>query len=133
MSNSSTSQEALKAAVDAIEQCMRALRVATDENEKARLDQQCRTLLAQAEHIKTSEASTDQCSDQLVLGQELRSSTIRPKLREPLSGRELSTREQIILLDGSKLNGFVFPPWKNPPDPHEFELRDGQDRFLYVG
>ena len=54
------------------------------------------------------------------------------KLREPISHRTLSTREQIILLEGSKLHGFVFPPWKSPPEAGEFQLKSEDPLFVYV-
>ena len=49
-----------------------------------------------------------------------------------LTTRSPSTREQIILLESSKLHGCRFPPWKTPPINAEFELRDGEALFLYV-
>ncbi|KAL8722395.1 MAG: hypothetical protein Q9225_001126 [Loekoesia sp. 1 TL-2023] len=56
---------------------------------------------------------------------------MRPvKLKEPASTRILSTREQIILLEASKLHGCRFPPWKNPPEASEFE--QGEDRLLFI-
>lgn len=54
------------------------------------------------------------------------------KLKEPISTRKLATREQIILLEGSKLHGFAFWPWKSDPPATEFELRPGEHLFLYV-
>lgn len=53
-------------------------------------------------------------------------------LKEPLSDRTLSTREQIILLEASRLHGCRFPPWKAPPDASEFELGKDQLMFMYV-
>jgi hypothetical protein len=42
-------------------------------------------------------------------------------LNAPVSDTSLlTTREQIILLQGSKLHGCVFPPWKAAPDSSEF-------------
>ena len=54
------------------------------------------------------------------------------KLKEPISHRTLSTREQIILLESSKVHGFVFPPWKSAPTSSEFESKLGMAPFLYV-
>ncbi|KAL8738614.1 MAG: hypothetical protein Q9181_000610 [Wetmoreana brouardii] len=51
------------------------------------------------------------------------------KLKEPLSARPLSTREQIILLEASKLHGCRFPPWKSHPNASEFELSGDQVLF----
>ena len=52
------------------------------------------------------------------------------RLQEPRSKRQLTTQERIILLEGSKLNGFKFPPWASPLDDSEFELLPGQARYL---
>jgi len=134
MSKPFTKNEALEAAIDAAERCMRALRTTTDENEKNRLDEQCRILLERAERIKTSTKSglNSRDCDRDALKQGLTPPAEPRKLAEPLSSRKPSTREQIILLEGSRLNGFMFPPWKCPPEPCEFELQDGHDLFLYV-
>ena len=55
------------------------------------------------------------------------------RLKEPSPSRSLSTREQIILLESSRLNGYRFPPWQNSPDTAEFELGEDQSLFTYVG
>lgn len=54
------------------------------------------------------------------------------ELREPLSTRTLSTREQIIILEASKLHGCRFPPWVASPEASEFELGEAQSLFVYV-
>ena len=41
------------------------------------------------------------------------------KMREPISNRKLSTREKIIVLEGSKLHGSLFPPWLSLPSPSD--------------
>lgn len=41
-------------------------------------------------------------------------------LQEPISKRTLTTRESIILLQSSKLNGCTHPPWNSRPDWAEF-------------
>ncbi|KAL9099158.1 MAG: hypothetical protein Q9163_005302 [Psora crenata] len=41
-------------------------------------------------------------------------------LREPQSKRDLSTREKIIILENSKLNGCIFAPWTTEPRPADF-------------
>lgn len=61
---------------------------------------------------------------------EVRTETI--KLKEPKSNRALTTREQIILLEASRLHGCRFPPWKNTPDDIEFELDASKVMFMYV-
>ncbi|KAL9057732.1 MAG: hypothetical protein Q9206_002230, partial [Seirophora lacunosa] len=52
------------------------------------------------------------------------------ELREPLSTRTLSTREQIIILEASKLHGCRFPPWVASPEASEFELGEAQSLFV---
>ena len=44
----------------------------------------------------------------------------------PQQKRDLSTREKIILLESSKLNGFIFPPW-TAPDPSDFDMPQYED------
>ena len=59
-------------------------------------------------------------------------SSKRKTLEEPVPNRVLTTREQIILLEGSKLHGLLFPPWKVAPEPAEFELPVGGAQYVYV-
>ncbi|KAI4668487.1 uncharacterized protein J4E78_002314 [Alternaria triticimaculans] len=42
------------------------------------------------------------------------------RLREPISSRKLPTKESIILLKASTVNGFKFPPWDKTPSADEF-------------
>ena len=114
---------ALEATIDAIELYMQALRLASGSTEKARLDSKCKELLTKAEALKQVRSKhLDQNADS-----SLASMT---GLKEPTSSRKLTTREQIILLEGSKLNGFVFPPWKDDPTDAEFVLKEGQNLFV---
>ncbi|KAJ5746707.1 hypothetical protein N7520_011889 [Penicillium odoratum] len=109
-----TSQKAaLEAAIDAAEHYMRALHLASADDRDI-LDSKCRELLTRAENIKVAE------NWQLVA----RARSITGP-RAPASKRKLTTREQIIILEGAKLNGFIFPPWKGPPPPQEFVAEDG--------
>lgn len=48
------------------------------------------------------------------------------RLREPVSSRELSKKEEIILLRASAVNGFKCPPWTKDPSAEEFAPDDGQ-------
>lgn len=98
---------------------MRALRLASPDD-KRHLDSKCKELLSRAESIK---AATDW---QSVARQKTVSS-----LRPPTSTRKLTTREEIIILEGAKLNGFIFPPWSHPPAPAEFATYDNSP-FTYV-
>lgn len=52
------------------------------------------------------------------------------RLQEPKSKRQLTTQERIILLEGSKFDGFKFPPWESALADSEFELLPGQARYL---
>lgn len=52
------------------------------------------------------------------------------ELEEPLSKRELTTKEKIILLEASKLHGSRFPPWMSSPISSEFERSVGQPCFM---
>lgn len=51
-------------------------------------------------------------------------------LKEPISERELTTREKIIVLEASKLHGCRFLPWTSPPIPSVFEQLSGQPYFM---
>ncbi|KAA6416166.1 MAG: Cysteine ase [Lasallia pustulata] len=123
--------DALTAALDAIELCMRALRLKPSDDEKGRLDQTCRRLLERAELIKATGQWKSEATDigsRLPRGGSPQASQL--KLKEPISTRTLSTREQIILLEGSKLHGFTFWPWKSNPLATEFEMKPGENLFL---
>ncbi|KAJ5921685.1 hypothetical protein N7454_009159 [Penicillium verhagenii] len=109
-----TSQKAaLEAAINAAEHYMRALNLASAQDKKI-LDSKCKELITRAEKIK-------------VAGnwQSVARARSIPGLRAPSSERKLTTREEIIILEGAKLNGFIFPPWKGPPPPQEFLVDEG--------
>lgn len=131
MSSSSTTDAALEAAVAAAERSIRALEGAADEPSRRRLEEESRKLLGQAERLR---AARD--AGPLRDGRSDHPPEVPPLLStmfaEQLPTRLLSTREHIIILEGSRLNGFVFPPWKGPPDPGEFDLKNGEARFMYV-
>jgi calpain-7 len=55
------------------------------------------------------------------------------RLREPASSRQLSKREEIILLKASMVNGFKFPPWTKDPPADEFASHHGDGHFTDVG
>jgi calpain-7 len=102
----------LEAAIDAAEHYMRALKLATVPKDKNSLDAKCKELLARAEKIKENKDAGDKHQ------------------RRPT--RKLTTREEIVLLEGAKLHGFIFPPWTFPPDSDEFELNNEEELFTYV-
>ncbi len=43
-----------------------------------------------------------------------------------MPGRDLTTREKIILMESSKLHGHIFPPWTSPK-PSEFDPPEYKD------
>jgi calpain-7 len=116
---------ALAATITAAELYMQALRLASNSTEKARLDSKCKELLTKAETLKDGKAES-RLGDRFAPS----SSPSEASLKQPTSKRKLTTREEIILLEGSKLNGFVFLPWNDDPLPEEFELKEGQELFV---
>lgn len=111
---------------------MRALKVSSNHDEKKAFDEKCRKFLGQAELIRDASqqpiVSDSDTSDKIRESQ--RTVTATANLKLPISNRELSTREQILLLQGSKLHGCLFPPWKAPPTANEFRLEHGQQCFV---
>lgn len=121
-----TSQhDVLEVTIKAAELYMQALRLAVSNTDKSRLDSRCKELLTQAESLKRQDLKSPR-ADQAA-GSSLIS---RTGLKPPASKRRLTTREEIILLEGSKLNGFVFPPWKDDPSSEEFATEEGQELFV---
>ena len=86
---------------------MKAVKLAASDQERAKLRSKCKQLLSRAEEIKKSETWTPQ------------KSKANP-LKAPSSERAVTKAEQIILLEGSKLHGFIFPPWEDDPDESNF-------------
>ncbi|QSS56844.1 cysteine protease PalB [Histoplasma capsulatum var. duboisii H88] len=127
VSKAATQRAALDAAISAVENYLKALTLASSPSEKQRLDAKCKELLRKAEDIKKSEFWNQHLQTRTNTSNS--SSRVRPRLREPVSTRNLSNREQIILLEDSKLNGYVFPPWSAVPDAGEFELEEDGDQF----
>ncbi|KAH9222893.1 hypothetical protein DL95DRAFT_354002 [Leptodontidium sp. 2 PMI_412] len=102
-----TKDDALKAAITAAEQYMKATGLASNDRAKARLRGKCKELLSRAEQIKKADVWTPVKKD--------------ISLKAPVSQRAISRREEVILLEGSKLHGFIFPPWSSDPDDAIFE------------
>lgn len=114
----------LASTISAVELYMKALKLADNATDRKRIDRKCKELLSRAEKITEARQQASSCDNV--------SSSVTPhssKPGPPMSTRELSTRERIILLEGGKLNGFVFKAWEGPPNPEEFALRDGEDLF----
>lgn len=100
---------------------MKALNLATTPKDHQALDAKCKELLAKAENIKENIGWCATSGDKNL-----------QRARSPVPRRRLTTREEIILLEGAKLHGFIFPPCNRPPDPDEFELKGGGQLFTYV-
>lgn len=108
----------LKATIEAAELYMQALRLAESPLDRKRIDAKCKELIKRAEDLKLEQDVAPNGKSEV------------PLLKPPTSSRKLTTRENIILLEGSKLNGFVFKPWDKEPTDEEFALRDGEEPFV---
>ncbi|RAL00535.1 calpain-like protease PalBory [Aspergillus ibericus CBS 121593] len=116
VSKATTQAQALDAAIDAVEYYMKALSLVTDSKERQPLDAKCKEWFARAENIKNNN------DWQAVVRIHEKSGLVG---RIPKSTRKFTTREEIILLESAKLNGFIFPPWTSVPAPEDFELDEG--------
>lgn len=110
----------LEATINSVELYLQALRLVDTPSDRKRLDTKCKELLARAEKIKNGSYTCSTSSNRVL---------VRRELKAPVSARKLTTRENIIILEGSKLNGFIFKPWTSAPGPDEFLLREGQEPF----
>lgn len=119
MDKSLTKDEALQKAILATELYMKATKLANSEHERSRLRTKCKQLLERAEGIKQSKQWSPANSNDAFL------------LKVPSSQRAITKREQVILLEGSKLHGFIFPPWTSDPPDSLFESPDGA-LYAYV-
>ncbi|KAL4907540.1 calpain-like protease palB [Aspergillus multicolor] len=104
----SSQRQALEAAIDVAEHYMKALTVTTSPADKGLFGAKCKEWLARAEHIKRAD-------DWRAVAR-----TRRSGLRAPASTRKFTNREEILLLEASKLNGFKFPPWTKEPSNEDF-------------
>lgn len=116
ISNQHGNHGKLEAAISAAELYMQALRLSDNPEDRKRLDVKTKQLISKAEEFKRKND-----------GSQIQS---QPKLSYPVSKRKLTTRENIILLESSKLNGTVFKPWTAPPSNKDFELGDDQGLFV---
>jgi hypothetical protein len=107
-------EEALNNAILATELYMKAIKLASTDHDRTKFRSKCKELLARAEEIKKS-------------GVWPPPKTLGNILKAPLSERAISRTEEIILLEGSKLHGFIFPPWKSDPDDSLFT--EGDDNY----
>lgn len=133
----SSKDEALDIAIKAAETSMKALKLAQDPNEKAKLATRFKQLLHDAETIKQSKdwrTAIQPVSNgsSHALSQGTVAVNRNPRiLKEPVSTRALPKSEQILLLKASFLHEFKFPPWETLPASEEFDLKDGEEQFLY--
>lgn len=110
---------------------MQEFRLAKDENRRSPLVQDCRDSLDQGEQTKDASRCQPFGDDAMggVLFLTSSQAGLGSKSKNPEVRRALTTREKIILLEGSKLHGFVFPPWTSPPSRSEFELGVGETLY----
>ena len=104
----------LKAAIESAEFYMQALHITQNPEDRKVIDSKCKELIERGTHLKLGQDAAPR-----------RSPTVYP-----VSMRKLTTRENIIMLEGSKLNGFVFKPWDRPPLQDEFALEHGEEPFI---
>ena len=95
---------------------MKAIKLTSSELDRTRLHGKCKQLLARAEEIKKSETWAPKKANESIL-------------KAPSSERPTTTTEKIILLEGSKLHGFIFPPWEAEPDDSIF---NDDEPYTYV-
>lgn len=110
--NGNGNHNQLENAIKAAEFYMQALRLADTSEDKKRLDTKTKYLLDRAEQIKNIRED----------GNRTATLVSRSRIEHPVSSRKLTTRENIILLEGSKLNGALFKPWTAAPSLSEFQL-----------
>jgi hypothetical protein len=132
VSTAATQGRALEAAIEAAEYYMDALKLAPSPKEKRKYDSKCKALIDIAERIKQVKEDRRLYGQQSGESRSTVPSTIPARAREPVSTRSLSNREQIIILENSKLNGSVFPPWSAAPELVEFEMDEAGELFTYV-
>lgn len=117
----------LASTINAAELYMKALKLADNASDRKRIDGKCKELLSRAERMKRARPQAGTVTPHDAPSSITQRSS---KPGPPMSIRELSTREKIILLEGGKLNGFVFKAWEGPPNPDEFAFNDGDELFL---
>jgi len=87
---------------------MKALKIATTDGDRVRIRSKCKQILLKAEEIKTSSKWAPSTDDET-------------GLKAPSSQRAITKREEVILLEASKLHGFIFPPWRSDPEDSLFD------------
>ncbi|KAL1306007.1 hypothetical protein AAFC00_004138 [Neodothiora populina] len=111
---------------------MKALKLADDPIIRKSINAKVKSLLDDAERIKSSPDWTPGQTQPTANGagrEEIDVATIK-NLAEPVSTRVLTKAEDILLLRTSKLNGFKFPPWKGSPSNSDFLRANGEELFF---
>ena len=103
---------------------MKAIKLASTGFERERLKSKCMKVLARAEEIKQVETWDVPVKQKSQAGPS-------HDMSAPFSNRALPTREQVILLESSKLHGFVFSPWTSEPEEELFQDMGCNGSFLY--
>lgn len=99
---------------------MKSTKLASNDNERKRLRGKCIELLSKAEDIKKASEWAPKLQKQV-------------NLKVPRSERAISKREEILLLEGSRLHGFIFPPWTTDPADSVFdEMINGTQYYTWV-
>lgn len=116
----SSNNAVLEATIRSAELYLQALRLVDKPSDRKRLDAKCKELLAQAEQLKIKQ-------DSPVKSVASKSPTDVSSI--PVSTRKLTTRENIIILEGSRLNRSIFKPWTGAPSADDFALPPGEEPF----
>lgn len=124
---SCSKEEALENAIAAVGAYMKAVTSAATASERTSLKAKCKSILARAEEIKQAKT----WNPYLKQGQPQGPSNKAVKiLKAPVSTRKLSAREQIILIEGSRLHGFIFPQWTADPENSSFDAGNTGGLFM---
>lgn len=115
--------------LDAAERYICELKLTSEVGKKNALNENCQSLLEETERIKAAQREGNRSIKTTML---CAMPDIGSTPKEPLSMRDLSTREQITLLEGSKLHGCIFPPWTKLPSAIEFEPQAGEPLYQCV-
>lgn len=111
---------------------MKAIKLSSNDLERSKLKIRCREVLARAEGIKLLKSWEREQEDIPPSQQQQQQLPQAKSLKAPISERTLTTREEIILLESSKLHGFVFPPWKAEPEADAFQMSSDRELFVYA-
>lgn len=97
--------DALKAAIEAVENCIKAREQAPTFADRQRLRTKIEELMAKAESIKKLQNTNNE-------GAGL--NRVEAHKTPPTSLAKLTVKEETLLLKSSRVDNHVFPPWKDP-------------------